>query len=205
MLKYHLFEKRDGAIVNAILDADGSLISDPNQVARNLLQTLEEIQVDPVFSFIEKKKFPKLPLLSRDEMARIMSLLSTNKAIAFDAIHDLIFKPSNDSDSLFQAAASKLGDLWSVDLDDLLTDEDTWATRLMALNKVFPELPDRKQFRAICIQSALVNLLEARFLPKLQHYLITRSIPSQTGFVPTMEGKRNPQRRDSTVILNIKV
>jgi hypothetical protein len=194
ILRYHLFEKRDGAIISSIIDSDGSLISDPQEVAKHLLQTLEEIQVDPNFPFIPKKSFPILPPLSKEELGGLMSMLSTNKAIAYDAAHDVMFKPSEDKHSLFQAASSILTDLWSIPLDEFLTEEDTWATRLMALNKVFPDTPNRKQFRAICIQSAIVKLLEARFLPKLQEYLIARAVPSQTGFIPTMGTQVNLRR-----------
>jgi len=71
-----------------------------------------------------------------------------------------------------------------VELDNLLVPEDTWGARLLALNKVSPEVPDRKQFRSILIQSPIIKLLEARFLPKLQKYMKDDLVKSQTGFVP---------------------
>src|SRR4029077_10032664 len=54
------------------------------------------------------------------------------------------------------------------------------------LNKVFPEVPTRKQMRPILICSPLQKLLESYFLPKLVDYMEKKMTPSQTGFIPRM-------------------
>ena len=85
-----------------------------------------------------------------------------------------------------QKTAHELRDLWRCELDSFLTGEDTWAGRLIPLNKVSPTAPNRKQMRPILVQSAIVKLLEARFLPKLQDYMVNKLTPCQTGFIPQM-------------------
>src|SRR5688572_14051048 len=111
-------------------------------------------------------------------MEHILSLLSTNKAIAFDAVSDLLFKGSPEQQegrpSNLRRAAQKLRNIWRLELDQMREMEDTWAARLIPLNKSDSQTPSRKQFRPILVQSPLVKLLEARFLPKLQEYLNLR-------------------------------
>ena len=46
ILKYHLYEKRDGGIINRIKKEDGTLEDQPDKVNELLLKTMEEIQVD---------------------------------------------------------------------------------------------------------------------------------------------------------------
>jgi len=77
-------------------------------------------------------------------------------------------------------------DLWSIDLNEIPGILCSLTSRLLPLNKVFPEMPTRKQMRAILIGSALQKLLEARFLQKLTNYMTDKLTPSQTGFVPQM-------------------
>ncbi len=134
---------------------------------------MEEIQVDTRWEWIKKDKFPKLSPMTQQEVEDIMSLLSSNKAMAFDATSDIIFKDSplqenRKKPSYRSRAAQKLRDLWRVELDQMLGMGDTWAARLIPLNKVFPDIPTRTQLRPILVQSPLIKLLEARFLPKLQ-------------------------------------
>ena len=56
----------------------------------------------------------------------------------------------------------------------------------MPLNKVFPDVPTRKQMRPITISSPFQKIQEARFLDKLNAYMIDRMTPCQTGFVKGM-------------------
>ena len=129
-------------------------------------------------------------------METIISLLSSGKAQAYDGITDALFRKErllmteaerkNPPKFLFKKSVRKLRDLWRCELDELMTGEDIWAGRLIPLNKISPKTPNRKQMRPILVQSPIVKLLEARFLPKLQNYLVNKLVPSQTGFVPQM-------------------
>ena len=189
VLKYHLFEKRDGGIISSIQREDGEITTDQKEVEALLLQTLREIQVDEKWGSIEKKEFPRLRDLSPTEMETTLENLSTNKAIAWDGVSDLLFDPQKkgkSQTSFLEITARKLKDLWRTNLDQFQNMEDTWATRLVPLNKVFPQHPTRFQLRPIMIQSTIVKALEARFLSKLQDYLTFRLDRSQTGFVKNM-------------------
>jgi hypothetical protein len=72
--------------------------------------------------------------------------------------------------------------------------KDSWATRLVPLNKVFPNVPNRFQLRPIMVQSPIVKLLEARFLPKLRDYLDNGLDRAQVGFVKGMGIQVNIER-----------
>ena len=69
-------------------------------------------------------------------------------------------------------------DLWSIDLNSIKGIQCSLTSRLIALNKVFPNTPNRKQFRPILVCSPLQKLLEARFLPKLMKYLTDKLTPT---------------------------
>ena len=132
-------------------------------------------------------------------MKQIVGLISSGKAMAMDRITDALFRKNrlllteneqrNPPKFLHDQTVKKLRNIWRCELDQMLTAEDTWAGRLVPLNKVSPKTPNRKQMRPILVQSPIVKLLEARFLPKLQDYLTKRLCPAQTGFVPGMGSK----------------
>jgi hypothetical protein len=180
ILKYHLYEKRDGAIVIRIIDNNGNLLTDIELVNEHLLHELSKIQVDINQPYIQREPFPSLPPLNKDELLTLIERLSVNKAIAYDGFSDTIF-----SSDLKDITAEKLTDLWSVDLDTLVS-QDMWHTRLVALNQNFPRDPGPTDFRPIMVGSSLLKLIESRFLPPLVRYLMSRLHPSQTGFVPGM-------------------
>lgn len=192
ILKYNLIEKRDGAIIRHLLNDEGNLVTEQPEVDKELAKTMKEIQIDESWGWIEKKKFPKLPRIDATHMEDITNLLTSGKAVAFDAIADSLFKGiynregQLDKECPKAKTISKLRNIWRVDLDNFLTAEDTWGSRLVALNKVFPQTPTRTQLRPIMIQSALIKLIEARFLPKLRDYLERKLDRSQTGFIPRM-------------------
>lgn len=85
-----------------------------------------------------------------------------------------------------ERAAEIFKDLWSINLNEIEGIMCSMTSRLVPLNKVYPEVPNRKQMRPILVCSPLQKLLEARFLPKLQNYLTKSLVISQTGFVPKM-------------------
>lgn len=46
ILKHHVYEKRDGGIINQLLSEEGEIIQDTDQINELLAQTIEQIQVD---------------------------------------------------------------------------------------------------------------------------------------------------------------
>ena len=188
ILRYHMFQKRDGGIIHSILKEDGTITSKQDEIEELLLKTMGEIQIDNRWGWIEKKEFPKLERINECEMENILKTLATNKAIAYDAVSDLLFDDNtqavNESDiSNLQKTAAKLRNIWRVNLDKISNITDTWDARLVPLNKVFPEVPSRNQLRPIIIQSPIVKIIESRFAPKLHNYLDTKLDRSQVGFV----------------------
>ena len=121
-------------------------------------------------------------------MERIIEKFSTGKAIAYDGISDILFSSREDDKKQTNVGktAKKLRNLWRVPLHNYAVTQEMWDTRLIPLNKVFPNVPSRKDLRPIAVQSPLVKLLEGRFLQKLQEYLNFKLDRSQTGFIQKM-------------------
>ena len=194
ILKYHLFEKRDGGIINCVKRENGEIESESEKVNELLATTMKEIQIDSRWEFLEEKEFPKLNRLNEKEMDLIVNKLTTGKAIAFDGVSDTLFKDKTEhtghgrpkKPTNKEKTTKKLRNLWRIPLHKYAELQDTWDTRLVPLNKVFPNVPTRKELRPIAVQSPLVKLLEARFLPKLQDYLDYKLDRSQTGFIQKM-------------------
>lgn len=180
-LKYHLYEKRDGGIINQVITDEGTLVNNPKEVNEQLAKTIEEIQVSDKWDYLMDKTFPRLPNLSTDQMKSLLERLSSGKAITLDGVTDSIFKQENKD-----KAASIFRDLWSTDLMNIKGIKASFTSRLVPLNKVFPNVATRKQMRPILVCSPLQKLLEARFLPKLTEYLQNKLARSQVGFVPGM-------------------
>ncbi len=190
ILKYHFFEKRDGGIITSILEENGTIVDAPDQVENLLLKTMEELQVEDKWGWIEKKKFPKLPRINQEDMEGLISSFSTGKGIAYDGTSDKLFEKvrSEEPQSIEgktnqNITAQKLRNLWRTDLDKIEGIEESWDARLVPLNKVFPRIPSRRQLRPIMIQSSIVKILESRFSQKLYDYLDKQLDRAQTGFV----------------------
>ena len=137
-------------------------------------------------------------------MEQVVKVLSTGKALAYDGITDSLFRKEREATTelerknppkfLQHHAIKKLRDIWRVELDNFLSEDDTWGLKLVPLNKVYPKIPNRRQMRPIMVQSPIIKLLEARFLKKLKQYSIERMIKAQTGFVPEMGIQVNIER-----------
>ena len=84
-----------------------------------------------------------------------------------------MFKKQN-----MQRSAQIFRDLWTIDLNSIKGIQCSLTSRLVPLNKVFPNTPNRKQMRPILICSPLQKLLEARFLPKLTNYMNDKLVAS---------------------------
>ena len=206
ILKYHLFQKRDGGVINSILREDGVITDKQEEIEELLLKTMEEVQIDEEWGWIEKKTFPKLKRINDQDMENLLKTLARNKAIAYDAASDILFDDyvsynSADETSNLQKTATKLRNIWRVNLDEVPNIDDTWDARLVPLNKVFPQTPERNQLRPIIIQSPIVKIIEARFASKLHNYLETKLDRSQVGFVRKLGVQVNISRALKRVIL----
>ena len=72
ILKYHLFEKRDGGIINSLKLDDGTFEDRPEQVNEQLLKTMEEIQVDNRWEWLRETDFPKLKRMNEGSTLMII-------------------------------------------------------------------------------------------------------------------------------------
>src|SRR3712207_4499563 len=95
ILKYHLYEKGDGGIINQILSETDIIISNQKEVNKQLARTIEEIQVDLRWKFLDRKEFPLSPVLEQEEVRGLMKRISTNKAITLDGLSDIMFDEEN--------------------------------------------------------------------------------------------------------------
>ena len=180
LCKYHLFEKRDGSVVNQIRLDDGRIITDSKQISSLLISVLNDIQNSEEFhQYAGNLPFPDLPQLDPSEIKLLLSKLSTGKAVSFDLFSDLVLR----DEELLIRLSELLKDLWSGKLNDLDSLGEIFKARLVALNKAHPRVPNKEEFRPIIILSLIVKIMEARWLPKLQEYAIKKLCPSQTGFV----------------------
>ena len=100
--------------------------------------------MDSRWEYLEEKPFPILPELSKKELKDLLENLSTGKAITLDGITDSIFKKEN-----LEKASDIFRDLWSTDLSCIQGIEASFTSRLVPLNKVFPNVPTRKQMHPI--------------------------------------------------------
>ena len=64
-LKYHLYERRDGGNINQLITEEDTIIVDPKDINEQLARTIEEIQMDDKWEYLQEKSFPILPVLLR--------------------------------------------------------------------------------------------------------------------------------------------
>jgi hypothetical protein len=179
VFKYQLYEKRDGSIVNAVIDDSGLIISDPEKVNAMLIKRMKEIQFDESLpGYCENGRFHTLEPISIQKFRKITQRLTVGKALSLDLISDVVFGYGDT-----EGASTKLRDIWSIDLGKSEF-SSIFKCRLIALNKDHPRTPTYDRFRPIVVSSPLVKLIESRFLSRLQKYLLNRLHASQTGFVP---------------------
>lgn len=179
--KYHLYEKRDGSIVSKIKGDNEQIITESNEVAAQLIEVLKEIQHSKEFTqYTGQLQFPELPRLEARQLKTLLSSLSTGKAVSYDLFSDMILRDEKAMERL----TIILQDLWSSKLNNITNINDLFKGRLIALNKVHPNIPKKEEFRPIIILSQIVKIMECRWLPKLQEYCVKSLCPSQTGFVP---------------------
>ena len=103
-------DRKDGSIVNKIQLQSGDLVTNPDEVAKVLIEELKNLQTtikEP--SYNSPISFPDLSLLSKEENKEIIRNISVNKAIAFDGISDVIFNNDN-----IDKSSKILSDLWNV-------------------------------------------------------------------------------------------
>ena len=172
--KYKGLCQRDGSIVSSLYNDNGEFISDPEEVAVEIMKTMNELQSNPEEIYPSKLLFPKLPNINIDY---IINKMWNGKALSTDFVSDEMFNPVYK-----EKTAYVLRNLWNTDLNKL--NQSHFNCRLIPLNKKHPNIPTRKDVRPIIVMSPLLKLLESGLLEDLMTYLVKELHPSQTGFVP---------------------
>jgi len=74
---------------------------------------------------MDKKKIPKLRRINDQDIENLLKTVARNKAIAYDAASDILFDDyvsynnSVDETSNLQKTATKLRNIWRVNLDEI--------------------------------------------------------------------------------------
>ncbi|CAD8115257.1 unnamed protein product [Paramecium sonneborni] len=160
--------KREGGIYNCYLDDTNNIIVGED-VFKNCYIQLDNLSKQVKYFPLA---IPQLNQLSKDQVEKLRIKLASDKAISYDCITHQFIKNCN---------WKILSDLWKEDtflINKLLG----WA-RLVPLNKVYPNIPNKTQFRPIVILSPLYKFIEMRFYDKLMNYLQEKILKEQTGFV----------------------
>jgi hypothetical protein len=178
--RYHEYNRRDGSIISKVVNEDGTITHDEEEVSKKILEALKAIQFQPEEKIYRQTvPFPNLPALSNSEIEEILNSLSTNKAIAYDGMTDSIFKKQYRKFTI-----PILKDIWNGMAKNKNIPQSHFDARLIPLNKIHPEIPKPKDCRPIIVSSPLIKLLESRLKKKLDQYMTSKLVMSQTGFVP---------------------
>jgi len=71
--KYNQYERRDGSVISVVLDKDGRMVADRNEVDKLIIDKLKEIQlVEKEPFYTEPIDFPKLSKLSDSSTLEIL-------------------------------------------------------------------------------------------------------------------------------------
>jgi len=176
--KYQEYQKKDGSIINKVLDLEGKVITEEDHVNKLVIEALKSIQLkEDEPQYTKPEPFPKLPPVTEDEMESMLDHLSTNKAIAYDGMTDTIFNKTWK-----EQAKKKLITTWDV-FESHEWQQLHFDSRLIPLNKVHPSVPQPSECRPIVVTSPIVKLLEVRLKEKLDQYSTQKLISSQTGFI----------------------
>jgi len=181
VFKYHEYNRRDGSIINKVVESNGTVIVEKEEVDKKVVEALKSIQLkmdQPYYDVHEP--FPRLEEPSEEETEDLFNQLSVNKAISFDGVTDIIF-----GRNWREEACRKLKNLWTVMAErGSKIHQIHFDQRLLPLNKVHPQVPKPQECRPIVISSPLVKLLEVRIKRRLEKYVVEKLVCSQVGFVP---------------------
>ena len=176
VFKYDQMDKRDGSVINSVKDEYDNLITKTDEVNKQLMATIKELQIDSLKPQPINLRFPFMNDKTTTEMKGVLDRLWNGKAITWDGVTDSIFQKGWK-----ERSAIIFKDLWK-NLN--LIRNKHFESRLIPLNKIHPKVPSRKDMRPIVVNSPIVKLIEAGLMPELSEYLTKKLHPGQTGFVP---------------------
>lgn len=180
--KYDQFHKRDGSVIKALKDHDDHIISDPDIIAKSLINRLK--LNDNRFRDRVYKNWGPLPSLikpTEEELSRIVNKVSQHKALTSFPVPDEYIKHLATGYRYIS-----LINLW----DPRTLDEfpQIFDCKLIPLNKVHPQAPTVNQMRPIVATNVLFKVLELRFSEELhlKFWNLKGFAQSQFGFLRQM-------------------
>ncbi len=167
---------------------DNNFITHPTHITKSCLDELSAIQGRTNYNPI----IPKMSLtpLNDEQITIMQSFMSQGKGLNGDGISDTWIANTNNPHII--------NDIWKPEIFKLLP--KIGRAQLIPLNKVWPQIPTKDQFRPITILSPLFKWLELRFIDDLNNYQSIKMNKEQVGFVPTMSTLTNIRR----LIMDIK-
>ncbi len=130
--KSHTIGKKDGGIINSLLDDIGTLITDRKEIAKELMKTIAQFQINPNIQQVNPIEFPTFSFGEIGDIHEIVQGLNFDKAISWDGITDDIFRKHN-----LEKTKDIFVDLWTnASIIDI-----HFLCRLVPLNKKYPQIP----------------------------------------------------------------
>ena len=179
--KYNSLYKRDASIISC-LENNGETCINQGEISKILIEHLKNIDGQaPNDSTPTVKPLPKLGSIKNDEMHKILSRLSTGKALTRFPIPDQFMKLFINNEQ-----TTALQELWEPSL--LEKYPEIFHCKLIPLNKVSPHVPKSKDMRPIVATNPIFKILELRFTEELQEKFWTLDgfATSQFGFLKGM-------------------
>ena len=187
--KFHLVDKKEGKLVDAVLLEDGNLIRGKEK-DKIILKEFMQMHSETNFKILEGAKFEYDILLSDNDVRRTLNELSFNKACGWDAINDTTFRlcpTCRVDDTEFCNTCKNI-----VKCTRQIFTKKFWedpssgihlVARLVALDKSKDGKPGPSQFRPIVIGSVVSKILEAYFMHQLSSYCRNKLNKNQVGGV----------------------
>jgi len=144
--------------MNCFLTADtDELIVGQEAVLENCLHTLQKISGEAEASDIKDLQFPTLPPLTQQQVQQEQRYCPYNRGLTPDGFSDTWLKKTQ--------CWALIADLWNLKEINRLT--RCFEARLIALNRMWPDIFLKDQFRPIVVLSPIFKWLERRFILKL--------------------------------------
>ena len=210
MTKYNTFLKRDGSIITALKDFDGSIVTNPLVVSKKLVDSLKTGEDSSKKLHIPSESFQKhvslelneeiiLPDLEIQDLESLLKGLKSGKCTLTSTIPDLWYTElakdpkyscltlGNYRETLLRNVAS----LWNTQV--LKKIPGIFEMKLIPLNKNHPGIPTVNDMRPIFATSATFKILEKRFTDSLTNFYLRQGVGSrfQTGFLPGLSTQIN--------------
>ncbi len=178
MTKYNIYEKRDGSILCVFKDEDGKIQSSEEAVNEMIINHLRSIQQERT---TKSNWDVKLKKLDREETLAAIEKMSWNKGVAFDLCPDNFCRLFCNKKTVSERYLNLIQELWTIPIQNIPNIH--FKAKIIALNKVHPEIPKKGQFRPIVVMSPLIKLLEMRFYSKLMKFCEDNIVKAQFGFI----------------------